>query len=316
MDLERAVLRTVAYGDVFDYPVRMDEIHRYLEMPAQRDEVESTTQSLVPDRLASADGYFHLAGRERLVDLRCGREKVAAELWPEAIRCGHAIARLPFVRMVALTGALAMNNVDRGADLDFLIVTERDRVWLCRAFIIQLVRLHRLRGIVICPNWVLSEDALELDQRDFFAARELSQMVALAGVELYGRMRARNHWTRRFLPNANASPRSVPIAPNGRSAISRTGEVVLRTGLGSALERWERFRKSREIARVSPGNPEVVLDRHQCKGHVDRHGQRITAAYAERLRALGLDDEDSLDTKCDDRVTMASIREPGLEIDS
>jgi len=80
----------------------------------------------------------------RLSELRKRRAEVAARLWPEAIRCGRSVGRVPFV-MVAVTGALAMDNVDEGADLDYLIVTEPGRVWLCRLLIVQLVRLHRLR---------------------------------------------------------------------------------------------------------------------------------------------------------------------------
>jgi hypothetical protein len=39
---------------------------------------------------------------------------VASRMWPQAARYAQAIARLPFVRLVALTGALTMDNVDPG----------------------------------------------------------------------------------------------------------------------------------------------------------------------------------------------------------
>ena len=121
-----------------------------------------------------------LAGREPLAEVRRRREVAARTVaGSPAVRRGGR--RLPWVRMVAVTGALAMDNVDEGADIDLLIVTEPGRVWLCRFFIIQQVRLFRLRGIEMCPNWMLSAERSRSRRRDLHSARELTQMVPLVG---------------------------------------------------------------------------------------------------------------------------------------
>ena len=33
VSMERAVLETLAYSDIFDFPLRIEEIHRYLSLP-------------------------------------------------------------------------------------------------------------------------------------------------------------------------------------------------------------------------------------------------------------------------------------------
>lgn len=287
--VEEAVLRAVAYGDVFDSPLLPREIHRYLErVPASPVEVERAIEDLAPHRLTMVDGYVCLAGRESIVTLRRDREAAAAGLWPGALRCGRAVARLPWVRMVALTGALAMDNVDEGADVDLLIVAEPGRVWLCRFFIVQQVRLFRLRGLEMCPNWVLSTERLKLAARDLHSARELMQMVPLAGFDVYQRMRRLNLWADTLLPNAEGPPRNAPCTDTGKSLLSRVGEAMLGARLGSRLDSWMAALKIREIRRLAGGNPEVVLDRHQCKGHLDGHGRRVAEAYVRRLRSLSL----------------------------
>jgi hypothetical protein len=288
--LSEAIQKTVAYGDLFDFPMTLSEIHRYLESaPAEVAEVRQAAERMAPERLQQVGQFFVLPGRTQLAELRRRRTEVSARLWPEAVRCAGSLGRLPFVRMVAVTGALAMNNVDEGADLDYLIVTEPRRVWLCRAMIIQLVRIHRLRGVVICPNWILSEEAIELDQRDLFSARELTQMVPVFGPAVYRRMMEANGWIRGLLPNAVGPPHIGRSVAAGGSAVARFAEVVLRSPAGDPLERWMQRWKTREIRRLSPDNPEVVLDHRQCKGHVDGHGRRITEAYHERLRSLSLE---------------------------
>jgi hypothetical protein len=290
--IEEAVLRTVAYGDVFDSAMRMPEIWRYLErVPADPEEVEGAVESLVPHRLTRIDGLICLAGREELAELRREREVLADKLWPVALRCGQSVARLPWVRMVSLTGALAMDNVDKDADVDLLIVTEPGRVWLCRFFVIQLVRLFRLQGVELCPNWLLSTQRLELADRGFHSARELTQMVPLAGLDIYHRMRKLNRWTDAVLPNSAGPPRDLPCPRTGGSTVGKAGEVVFGSRMGTAFESWMARRKIREIRRIGGDSPELVLDRHQCKGHVDAHGQRIAETYAARLRSLSLADD-------------------------
>jgi hypothetical protein len=193
--------------------------------------------------------------------------------------------------MVSLTGALAMDNVDKGSDVDLLIVTEPGRVWLCRFFVIQLVRYFRLQGVELCPNWLLSTQRLELADRGFHSARELTQMVPLAGPDIYNRMRQLNGWTDAVLPNSAGPPRDLPCSRTDQSAFGKAGEVVLGSRMGTAFESWMARRKIREIRRVGCDSPELVLDRHQCKGHVDAHGQRIATLYSARLRSLSLADD-------------------------
>lgn len=285
--LAAAVLRTVAYGDVFDAPLRMAELQRYVELPAAAGDVRRAVAGLAPGRLAVEEDLVALAGREALFGLRRRRQAVARRLWPPAVRWGRRIGRGPWVRMVAVTGALAMDNVDDGADVDYLILVEPGRVWLARWWIVQQVRLARLADrVVLCPNWVLASDALELDHRDVFAARELTQMVPVSGAGLYRSMRRANGWATALLPNADGPPR--PPAGDGRRAGrgARLAERLLGGRSGSRLEAWERRRKTREIAAGGAFNPEVTLDERQCKGHVDGHGRRTAAEWRARLAAL------------------------------
>jgi hypothetical protein len=210
-------------------------------------------------------------------------------MWPAARRWSRLVGRLPLIRMVAVTGALAVDNVDPGDDIDLLIVTVAGRVWLCRAMVTQAVRAARLGGVELCPNWLLAEDTLELTDRGLFAARELTQMVPITGLAVYGRMRRGNRWSDRYLPNAVGPP----FRGDGDDAVpptlTRLAERLALGRVGAAVDRWDRRRKRREILRATPESTEVVLDASQCKGHVDGHGDRIRRAYAVRLRRLGID---------------------------
>ena len=210
--LEHAILRTVAYADIFDYPLTEQELHRFLvgvsaPFSAVREVLHA--ELLGRQRLIQTHGYLALPGRASIVEVRLRRQFVSARLWRKGMRYGLAIASLPFVRMVAITGTLAVSNAERGADIDYLIATTPNRVWLARSLCLVFVHLGRLEGVEICPNYVISVDALEQFEHSFFTAHELAQMVPLYGVDVYKALLATNDWAQRFLPNAFAVPPAV-----------------------------------------------------------------------------------------------------------
>ncbi|HSM55230.1 MAG TPA: hypothetical protein VK879_03665 [Candidatus Sulfomarinibacteraceae bacterium] len=289
-----AVSRTIAYADVFDYPLTAQEVHRYLiGVSASPSQVyRALHHKTQTGELAARFGFFTLARRQDLVDLRSRREVFAQALWPQAVRYGRLIGGLPFVRLVAVTGSLAVDNVEPQADIDYLIVTEPGRLWLCRALTILVVRLAATAGIPLCPNYFLSLNALVFQERNLYTARELAQMVPLSGKRIYRRMRQVNEWTTRFLPNATHAPRrwSAPQPSLPRRLTRGLVESALRTPPGAWLERWEMERKIARFANgEGPEQIEAAFCPDWCKGHFDGHGQRILQAYAQRIAELKSD---------------------------
>ncbi|MCX7851419.1 MAG: hypothetical protein N2383_01420 [Caldilineales bacterium] len=294
--LAQAILRTVAYADVFDYPPTVAEVHRYLEVPATLAQVETCLHDglLASGRLVAHDGYLTLPGRETIVAVRREREARARLLWPRALAYGRWLAAVPFVRMVALTGSLAVNNPDERSDLDYLLITASGRLWLCRAMVILLVRWAAHRGDTICPNYLLSEQALALAPQDYFVARELTQLVPLYGLAVYHRLRRVNAWTATFLPNADGPPPYPdPAISNGSMTplpprLRGLAETVLRLPPTDYLERWEMRRKVAKFRNRYPNQSEALFSADCCKGHFEGHGQRIIAAYHETFKRLNV----------------------------
>ncbi len=179
MSLENAILQTLAYSDIFDYPLTIDELHRFLGAPSSMDDVEQCA-AMMKD-ISFKDGYYFLAGRDEIVELRQSREAVSRKVFERAMFYGRILGALPFVRMVALTGSLAMLNLSKNPDMDFMLVAKHGRVWTARAFAILLGKIARLFGDTICPNLIISERALEWPLHDLYSARELCQMIPITG---------------------------------------------------------------------------------------------------------------------------------------
>jgi hypothetical protein len=280
----RSVFHTLAYADVFDYPLTAPEVYRYLT--ATKATFEEVLQALSDPTLFSQIGaYFTLSGREHIVETRKRRAEVAARLWRKAARYGRLIAQLPYVRMVAVTGSLAMNNTDEGKDVDYMIVTAPHRLWTCRALTLLVARLAKLEGISLCPNYLVTTNALVFTERSLYVAHEIAQMIPISGLEIYKEIRDVNRWMEDYLPNASNAPelpRNVkPV--NKLHFLQKVLEPVFDLPFGSWFERWEMNRKIKRLAREQAESFESYFSADVCKGHIDRHGENVVAALAVRF---------------------------------
>lgn len=291
-DLSAAILYTIAYSDIFDFPLQANEIQRFLlAFRADAHEVSKALASM-SGQIAGNGEYYALHGRESLFALRKSRAAHAAKLWPAALHLGRWIGGLPFVRMVAVTGALAANNVEPGADLDYLIVTKPGWLWLCRAMILAINRATRLFSphAEICPNYMITEKSLGLQDKDLFTAQELTRMLPIVGHDVYATMRAQNSWTEEFLPNASGAPRTE-INPSGVGRFKPFVEFTLTVLPVALLEKWEMRRKIAKFVRQNQMNAETRFSADLCKGHFDGHKEQTMRAFQSRLAALKINQQ-------------------------
>ncbi len=289
--VEQSIVNAVAYADIFDFPLTSAEIQRYLTgmLLSQTDLTAELQRTLDHStRLAQSDGYTYLHGRTNLVAIRRERQALSEGLWIDAVRYGGLIAQLPFVRMVAVTGSLAVNNVGEHKDIDYFIVTANDYLWITRAMTIAIVRLAAQRGVWLCPNYFLSERALAISDQTLYTAHEVTQMVPLAGRAMYDAFRAANRWTDSFLPNAVEPPPSSALFVNedklsNANPLTQTSEWLLRTPPGQRLNAWEMERKIRKLSQAHQGSRETSYTADWCKGHFSSHQDRTLHAYQTRL---------------------------------
>ena len=291
ISIERAALETLAYSDIFDYPLRIEELHRYLPLPVIRTELIEIL-NYRNDLIKMLDGYYFLAGREHLIPLRQKREAVSRPLFQRAVWYGRILASLPFIHMVGLTGSLAMQNCDETADIDYLLVAAHGRVWITRAFALLLGRFTALFGNTLCPNLIISDQALAWQQRDLYSARELCQMIPIFGSDVYARLRQINSWTNSFLPNASSTPDPGPEEFTDPSRLRSLFEWPLRGAFGDRIEAWEGDRKIKRFTNQAGYGPETQFDRDICQGNFNQHGLQTKAAFQRRLTSLGLQSKD------------------------
>jgi hypothetical protein len=188
--------------------------------------------------------------------------------------------------MVAVTGSLSMNNTDEGKDVDFMIVTAPKHLWTCRALILLIARFAKLEGVSLCPNYLVTTNAMELEERSLYVAHELAQMIPLSGLKTYHAMLQINDWVYAYLPNASGMPALPDGARQGtkNSVIQKVLETAVGLPVGDWFEQWEMNRKMKRLAHEQSSSFESYFSADVCKGHIDRHGEKLEAALTARLQ--------------------------------
>ncbi|MFN8472658.1 MAG: glycosyltransferase family 1 protein [Anaerolineae bacterium] len=312
MPLSAAILKTLLYADIFDFPLLETEIAHYLiETQATTEAVHAalTADLWLAERVAFREGFYCLKGREDIIAQRRDRDRAAAALWPAAQRWGRRLAYLPFIRSVIVTGALAAGNPAPRDDIDYLIITAPGRLWLARALCTTAVRLAKMGRQRLCPNYLLAETRLALDEHNLFTARELAQMRPVYGSGVHQRMRVANDWTDAYLPQAHLAPQATANDELGpvTATLKGASERLLGGRWGARVESWIQRRKIAQLKREAPEHADtVVLAPDCCKGHFDGHGRRILAAYAARLARYDLPDDVRAPTPATDAAHLVA----------
>jgi len=288
---QESVHATVSYADVFDMPIEMPHLHRYLVgQSLTMQQTEQIVDDLVTTGTLGRSGdVVYLAGREDVLDIYDERTHRATTMWDDAEKWGRRIGRIPFVRMVAVTGGLAVDSVADHDDIDYFIVVRPGRLWLTRLMIIVLGRLADREDIELCPNFIVSNTKLRMSEQTIYVARELAQMCVIVGDDLCQQARQENAWMFDFLPNATIEGDRTHLQELKAFPPKALAEWLLLLKPFARLEDWERERKIIKLTKVKSRRPEVGAPDESsfspdiCKGHMVGNAAGIDIAWKQRL---------------------------------
>lgn len=285
---DEAILRTVVYASLFHAPLTLPELHHSLQhVPLSRGELAARLRGpFLRERLRLTGGLVHLRGREDWVPLRRARRRRSRELVLRHGRLLAAVARFPFVRLIALSGACARENA-ADEDVDLFLVVKRGRAW---AVALTLMLLSKALGVrrTLCLNYILDESHLALPEHDLFTAAEIVGLRPLAGGETYRLFVEANRPLAASFPNflARYQAECRRLAPAGAP---RWLEALLELGPAPILETASRLLLGLRLRRKLGGGSGVELSRHRLKLHIRDHRPRVSAAFAAALRRYGLE---------------------------
>jgi hypothetical protein len=165
--LKEAIIRVIVFFDLFDYPLTAREIWHYLDKTESLLDINEALLGL--EKIDNCDGFFFLAGRQNIIDIRRRRHNFSVRKVKIARRFAKIFCYLPFVRMVALSNSIGQHNFRDASDIDFFVISAAGRIWLTRLFCAGLAKILNRRPTAenkkdkICLSFYLAEDNLNLE---------------------------------------------------------------------------------------------------------------------------------------------------------
>lgn len=231
--LDRELLLTVCYSAQFSYPLTISElVLRRLSLRRPRTSLHrgptktSTTQvtqdtpgqiftsilSLIDaGLLVYQRGYLCLPGREEDIVVRVRRTQSTEQKFLEIQPLLRFLRKVPGIAGVAVTGSAAVGNAEADDDVDFMIVTNNERLWLLRPLIVFFALLYGKRRTwqreeknSWCFNLWLERRSLQqpVSARSLYVAHEVCQAQwLLDNGGCKDEFLASNAWVARYLPS-------------------------------------------------------------------------------------------------------------------
>jgi len=323
--LSKNILTTLAYYDIMDYPMTSFEIWKYLtaisnfqfpRLPKpgtggqaisnkiqNNDEIKFSLQDVVKELdsdnlkklIEEYRGFYFLKGRQSLVEQRIKRNKISESKYRILLRVASVLRLVPYVRMVAVTGRLAMKNADEKSDLDLLIALKHGKIFTGRILVTLIVHLlgkRRYKGKItnrVCLNYFITTKSLGIDLKDLYSASEYFFISPLFGLETFKEFQEKNSWIKNYKINYQEDGHvSQKILPDTyfTKLFRKTGEKLLnfifieRTLKNWQIKRINRNPKTHQAGSLVTANDSALIFLPSPQG------PKIYEKFQEQLSAL------------------------------
>lgn len=323
--IEKSILSTIVYYDVLDMPLTGFEVWKYLinvsnisrinrELPREFEHEYDNffeilknlkENSLLKKLIDSKNGFYFLNGREDLYKQRIERKKISDQKWKKVRKIVKWFQAISYVKMVAVSGSLAQNNVKPESDFDLLITARKGRIWTARALVTLAaamlgVRRHDSKTKDrVCLNHYITDESLEIKFRSLYNAQTYAHLVCVEAdsrgfsTRIHADFQRKNSWIKDYLyfyPLIQNQNQKF-IKPNLiLKTFAKFGEILLNGGIGDKAEKI--FKKiqlkhiNRHPLRHKKGG-RIVADDFQLEFHPDSPEKEILEQYNKKMIQLG-----------------------------
>jgi predicted nucleotidyltransferase len=229
------ILKPILYFSIFNYPLTSDEIFKFSSIKEKEKMVKELSNLEQKGVVYNINGYYSAINDENIIAKRLEGNKSAENIMPKAWKIAKLISNFPYIESVCISGSLSKGAFDEKSDIDFFIITKKNRVWIARTLLILYKKIFLLNSKkYFCVNYFMSSGYLKVDEENRFTATEIATLIPLYGETTFNRFIQENRWVYRFFPNIKIGQKNIKTSY--KSALPKVIENLLDSKFGDCLE--------------------------------------------------------------------------------
>ena len=300
-DFHKHTTRTLLYYDIFDHPLTASELYHLFPINSMKRPtfIEALERLSSLGEIKKQNAYYHLNRNGcDLADIRLRKEKVAHRRQRIARFVGLIIKYFPFVRGIFISGDLSKGVAGPTSDIDYVIVTEPGRLWICRALLTLFKKIFLWnQKRYFCLNYYISSDNLFLGEHNYYTATEIAHLKPLFNFKLYLEYMNTNSWIKKYFPNF--SPFAFPLQCNYRrqSNLQKVVESIFVDVLANRLDNYLMNVMKKIWLKRYPEYPRTLHESifrcfpNESRAFIGNFSETILSIYHLRLRQNNLQTE-------------------------
>lgn len=293
--IKENILATLAYFDLFDYPLTSLEITLFLGRKSTATDVKRALAYLTAEGLVFCFGNFYTLNNDyQLIVRRNKGNTKAAELIKIAVKVSDLLIRFPYVRGIAVSGSLSKNYADEYSDIDLFIITAKNRLWIARTLMHAFKKLTFMvnKQDYFCMNYYIDEAQLEIAEKNIYTATEVVTLIPMQGDTMFEQFYAANEWTKHYLSNkimrlSSAKTLKNPWPKQLIEALfnNRSGNLLDDILMKITGSRWHK-----KTANNQTNHKGIIMamdtGKHYAKPSVNGFHEKLLKRYSERIKKL------------------------------
>ena len=295
--MDKVIISTLLYFDMFKYPLTEEEIFLFNKRPTDKVTISESLKVLLSLGIVHQLGEFYALRKDwSIVENRLDANRRAEKKMKTARNFCKIIASFPFVQAVMLSGSISKGVMYSDSDIDYFIIAKKNRLWITKLLLTLFKKIFLLNSYKnFCINYFITENALEIEEKNYFTATEIVTLIPVYGYDLYLDFIKENDWVKSYYANYPLRTNRFVVSKK-RGAFKTLLRLLFDNRWGDFIDNWfMNFTWNRYLKKYKNSYGEEAVriafksNPNTSKVHPSHYQRKFLEKYQEKVRKFELE---------------------------